>query len=269
MNKRLGVSAAGLAIGVLMIGGTAFAVSSSIPDANGIIHGCYDSGGNVKVIDTSVTSACPKGYTALNWNYLGPQGQTGATGPQGPAGATGATGATGSTGAQGPAGISVGVSGSSETVVPLTTANVAVPVMSSPAAPVAGDYYVSSTILTIISTGDYVACTLANSSGGNFAVSGPVSQESYNTLAVVGDIQLTAGSTATIYCTGCNGDASTEFYSGSVTATLIKSSNAAVGSSASQGASSEARSAPSASRRATKPPAILKPRAKHKRRAKR
>jgi hypothetical protein len=107
--------------------------------------------------------------------------------------------------------------------------------MSSPAVPVAGDYYVSSTVLTVISTGDYVACTLENSSGGNFAVSGPVSQESYNTLAVVGDVQLTAGSTATIDCAGYNGNASTEFYSGSVTATRINSSNAAVGSSSSQG----------------------------------
>lgn len=114
MNKRIGLLAAGLAGALVLVGGTAYGAVSSIPDSAGVIHGCYDSGGNLKVIDTSVTTACPKGYSALDWNQTGPQGPagptgptgaTGATGPTGPAGPTGLTGATGATGPTGPAGI--------------------------------------------------------------------------------------------------------------------------------------------------------------------
>jgi hypothetical protein len=71
-----------------MVGGTAFAVSSSIPDSAGVVHGCYDSGGNVKVIDTSVTTTCPKGYTSLNWNQTGPAGKDGKDGTNGTAGSS-------------------------------------------------------------------------------------------------------------------------------------------------------------------------------------
>ena len=49
-------------------------MQASIPGGDGMIHGCYDSGGTVKVIDTSKTASCPKSYTALNWNQTGPQG---------------------------------------------------------------------------------------------------------------------------------------------------------------------------------------------------
>lgn len=109
MNKRIGLLAAGLGVALVAVGGTAFGAVSSIPDGSGVIHGCYDSGGNLKVIDASVTATCPKGYSALDWNQTGsagqqgPQGQTGPqgtagpTGPQGLPGASGAAGANGST----------------------------------------------------------------------------------------------------------------------------------------------------------------------------
>jgi hypothetical protein len=75
MNKRIGLVIAGVAAASVLAGGAAYGAVSSIPDAaTGVIHGCYDSGGNVKVIDTSVTTTCPKGYTALNWNQKGPAG---------------------------------------------------------------------------------------------------------------------------------------------------------------------------------------------------
>src|SRR5258708_4550036 len=98
---------------------SAVAVYATIPDANDAIHGCYDhSGGNLRVIDNSVTN-CKANETALNWNATGPQGPAGpagasgtagptgpagATGPAGPQGLTGGTGPTGATGPQGPAG---------------------------------------------------------------------------------------------------------------------------------------------------------------------
>ena len=88
-----------LAVGV--VGGLVYA---AIPGANGVILGCYDSGGNVKVVNAL---PCPKGYTPLQWNAQGVKGDKGDTGATGAAGAPGATGATGQTGATGAAGVTM------------------------------------------------------------------------------------------------------------------------------------------------------------------
>ena len=107
MKRRI-LTIAAIIAAVLGVGGVA--AYAAIPDSSGVIHGCYDNGGNVKVIDTAVTTSCPKGYTPLNWSQTGPQGPQGATGPAGPAGPTGpagpagAKGDTGDTGPAGPAG---------------------------------------------------------------------------------------------------------------------------------------------------------------------
>ena len=93
----------------LVVGGAVFgiatAVQASIPDANGVIHGCYNISqahgnptGALRVIDTAKPNGnCASWETPLNWG----QGGTGATGPSGP---TGATGPTGTTGPAGPTG---------------------------------------------------------------------------------------------------------------------------------------------------------------------
>jgi hypothetical protein len=68
---------------------------ASIPDAGGVIRGCYDSKtGVARIIDTAIATCDPK-EVAIAWSQSGP---TGPVGPQGPAGATGP---------QGPAGESV------------------------------------------------------------------------------------------------------------------------------------------------------------------
>ncbi len=88
-----------LAAAVISVSGIALA---SIPDASGVIHGCYKTSGPAQgvlgVIDTGAGQACPSGTTPLSWNQTGPQGPAGATG------ATGAQGPQGDTGPQGPAG---------------------------------------------------------------------------------------------------------------------------------------------------------------------
>lgn len=99
MRTRTGLLAAGAAVALTLGGGSALAATASIPDASGTIHGCYDGGGNVKVIDSAAT--CPKGYKALNWSQTGPAGAQGPQGTQGPQGPTGATGSTGAAGANG------------------------------------------------------------------------------------------------------------------------------------------------------------------------
>ena len=91
-SDRLG----GAAAAVCLIGGGV--AHAAIPDANGVIHGCYvTSSGTIRIIDDAVTT-CRPSETAVQWNISGP------IGPQGPAGAQGPHGETGATGLQGPVG---------------------------------------------------------------------------------------------------------------------------------------------------------------------
>jgi len=80
----------------LAVGGAVFgiasAVQASIPDSNGVIHGCYAKAGNpsqgaLRVIDSS--AACKPIENPLNWNQTGPTGPPGPTGPTGPTGTAG------------------------------------------------------------------------------------------------------------------------------------------------------------------------------------
>lgn len=60
--------------------------NAAIPDAAGIIHGCYNStNGTQRIIDTALES-CKNGETAIQWNQVGTQGPPGPRGPQGVAG---------------------------------------------------------------------------------------------------------------------------------------------------------------------------------------
>jgi hypothetical protein len=120
MGRLQGLSRGGRVLLALAIGGAVFgiatAVQASIPDANGVIHGCYNTSlahgnptGALRVIDTSaVNGHCANWEAPLNWSaaagVTGATGATGATGPTGPTGPTGATGATGPSGTTGPSG---------------------------------------------------------------------------------------------------------------------------------------------------------------------
>lgn len=83
----------------LVAGGIAYA---SIPDSNGVIHGCYSkTSGALRVIDTGRGQRCGSTELALQWNQTGPKGPTGLKGQQGVRGPTGQVGSKGSTGQQG------------------------------------------------------------------------------------------------------------------------------------------------------------------------
>ena len=49
-----------------VVGGVAWA---AIPGAGGVIQGCYDGGGNLKVVEQL---PCPKGNKPIAWNQTGP-----------------------------------------------------------------------------------------------------------------------------------------------------------------------------------------------------
>lgn len=109
MRRRdIVAAAAGAIVATVLAGGVAWA---AIPGPSGVIQGCYDSGGNVKVVEAL---PCPKGHTPFVWNQQGtqgPKGDTGEPGERGPAGLpgergdTGAPGAPGAPGEQGPQGL--------------------------------------------------------------------------------------------------------------------------------------------------------------------
>lgn len=97
MNRRVKLISGAVVLTLAIAGGVAYA---AIPDG-GVIQGCYDTGGNLKVVPAA---PCPKGFTSLPWNQQGPKGDKGDTGPQGPAGPQGAQGAQGPQGPKGDTG---------------------------------------------------------------------------------------------------------------------------------------------------------------------
>ena len=89
---------------VALVGGVAYA---SIPDAGGVIRGCYKPNvgpGNLRVIDPAKGQQCATTEHHLDWNQIGPSGPQGAQGPSGPQGAQGPSGPQGIQGASGPSG---------------------------------------------------------------------------------------------------------------------------------------------------------------------
>src|SRR5581483_2006916 len=66
-------------VAVLAASGIAYA---TIPDANGVIHGCYATkDGSLRVVDTGSGGACDaKKEKPLDWNRSGPTGPAGPTG---------------------------------------------------------------------------------------------------------------------------------------------------------------------------------------------
>jgi hypothetical protein len=97
LNRRLlAISGAMALLGATV--GVAVGTSGLIgPDR--VIHGCYNSDGNLRVISPS--EKCPKGWAAIEWNQQGIQGATGAKGATGAAGPVGAPGPAGPQGVKG------------------------------------------------------------------------------------------------------------------------------------------------------------------------
>jgi hypothetical protein len=85
VTSRFYVACAALGL-LAAVGGIAYA---TIPDAGGVIHGCYlNRTGLLRVIDTS-TSNCTTFETPIEWSQTGPQGPPGQPGEQGPPGEPG------------------------------------------------------------------------------------------------------------------------------------------------------------------------------------
>jgi len=93
--KRKSTILAFTALALLTTVGVGYA---AIPGPNKVIQGCYDNGGNLRVVNAL---PCPKGHTPLQWNQQGVKGDQGIQGIQGIQGLKGDQGIQGSKGDQG------------------------------------------------------------------------------------------------------------------------------------------------------------------------
>jgi hypothetical protein len=113
MNRVRRLGGGGRVLVAVAVGAATFgittAVQASIPDASGVIHGCYNTSlahgnptGALRVTDAAKPNGtCASWELPLNWNQAGLTGATGPTGAPGPTGARGATGSKGVTGSKG------------------------------------------------------------------------------------------------------------------------------------------------------------------------
>jgi len=100
MRTRL-VAAGALVIGVSIVAaGGALSIAGSIPDSSGVIHACYATKGDARIV--AGAGDCKSNETHVSWNQRGP---TGDVGPEGPAGVAGAMGPAGPAGPAGPGGV--------------------------------------------------------------------------------------------------------------------------------------------------------------------
>jgi hypothetical protein len=200
-RRRLSVAAitaSCAALAVLAAGGGAMASSHATSTPQ--IKACYKTSGSLPPLNhIATTGKCPTGDSTLAWNKAGPRG---------------------------PAGLSTGISASSTTGVALNTGvNNFVPVLSTPAAPATGTYYVSVSVMAYIVQGDGVDCILGDAEGfpGIFADVDPVANSSFETLPLDQAVPLTAGETLQVYCGDYTANGSTAFYDGGMTGTLVSS----------------------------------------------
>ena len=96
--RKIGASklfkiAAGGAGCALTLGIAAAAVAQSSSATDGVIHGCVNTLGVLRLVNAG--AVCRENETAISWNQQGPAGAPGSTGLAGPAGPAGSDGAPG------------------------------------------------------------------------------------------------------------------------------------------------------------------------------
>jgi hypothetical protein len=219
------VAAAGAA--VLATGGVALASTTS--SASGQIRACYRPGSNpsqLKVL-TGAGSHCPRGYQTLTWNIAG---RPGPAGPKGAMGRKGATGPQGGAGPQGPAGVATGMTMFHQGQIDVNggPAN-PVTVMTGPAAPATGVYFLNASLTLDVSAEDIVACNFLPDSGerSDEGVEQTGSTHGLMDLSLTGAVSLQAGQRPSVSCNDSNPNrnARTFFFQGNLNAILIGKSS--------------------------------------------
>lgn len=219
--RRGGLWTAVAGLAVLATGGAALAVTDTGTTTTAPITACYVPGSNpsvLKVLDKA-GSVCPKGNQTLVWNTTGPRGKQGPAGP------------TGNTGTQGPAGLSTGVSAGNEQHVLVDGGpNDPITVMTAPAVPTSGVYYLNASLTIEVAQGDYVGCTFSPGSNvSNAEEIGPATNTAFQSMSLNGEVSLSAGQSPSIACIDANSNATTQTGEGDLNAVLISSSTVGSG----------------------------------------
>jgi hypothetical protein len=209
-----GVLATGVALAVLATGGAAVASDAVAGHALTArpIRACYQPGTPTAPLQvvTRPHTPCPTGEKRLVWNTVGPQGPPGA---------------------QGPPGLSTGVTTGkvASPAIPIDAGPSApVVVLTAPAVPSTGIYYITSSATIQVAGGDVVACAaIPGQIEAQTAQFGAPSETISTALDVNGALLMSAGQSPSIECIDANSNSNTEFFEGSLNATLISSSNAA------------------------------------------
>ena len=197
-RSRLAVTAA-IVAGTGLIGAAALA---AIPDAAGVIHGCYENkgakSGDLRVIDPADQS-CTNHETAISWSQSGPEGLAGPQGPEGQQGPQGPAGAGGDAFFAEVGDEFIQLEGAGD-----------VPVVSVPVP--AGSYavFAKTSIISFEPTSIGARCTLStgNSSVARFPDQSPVGAENLSQVLSVQDaVTLTAPSTLVLTCAAGPGTA--------------------------------------------------------------
>jgi hypothetical protein len=169
----------------------------AIPGAGAVIQGCYDSGGNLKVVNAL---PCPKSYTALAWNQQGVKGDTGATGATGEDGINGVDGTNGTNGTNG----APGAAGTSDvfhaTKGPAVTLAGTLLSVSVPA----GNYLVVATAGVLNQDGDPQTATCSRVGGFSTDVrlGGVGDGAVFTDVPIVDTVSLASPGTIAIECHG-------------------------------------------------------------------
>lgn len=173
---------------------------ATIPDAAGVIHGCYNAtNGSQRIIDTSVQS-CKTNEVPIQWNQTGPQGPLGPQGPQGPLGQQGPQGPQGAPGTPG--------SGSSD-VYSTTGPSVGLRILPQVVATLnvpAGQYWImfTSTLINttsdILNPTDTIGCAIVGVGSPNSVRLGPDANQAVMALQEVAN--FSAPTTITVGCSG-------------------------------------------------------------------
>jgi hypothetical protein len=170
----------------------------AIPAAeSGVFSACYDSGGNVKLIDNAKTATCPKGHTGpVTWNQIGPKGDKGDQGIQGIQGLPGTDGTNGTNGANG----TNGTNGTSDVHQASSSSTDGGPLSVSVPA---GSYLVQgyATVSNTDGDGQYAVCLIQGTEVTRQSLPGDSGQD---TLPIMGTVTLASAGTISLDCGGYN-----------------------------------------------------------------
>jgi hypothetical protein len=204
------------ALAVLASGGVALAGTATSSTTTAQIQACYQPGSNPSTLKVlhKAGSTCPTGDQTLTWNTTGPRGKRG---PRG---------------VQGPAGLSTGVSaGNLNHVLIDGGLNDPITVMTGPAVPTSGVYYVSGSLTIEVAQSDFVGCSFSpQASEPTNEEIGPATATQFESMSLNGEISLSAGQSPSITCIDANSDPTTQTGEGDLNAVLVNNSTVGTGS---------------------------------------